>query len=145
MRYLGIMLQCTTTPWWRSVAGQKDQSMTIKIEGFDKIVSLSKDNADAVVKSSTVAAKGFEELAKYSQSYLAKSAETANAAVKALFSVKTPAELADLQSKLARETIESAISEGRKFAELSQSVFSAAFEPLNARIAAFQALAKSAA
>ncbi|MBC7907443.1 MAG: phasin family protein [Rhodospirillaceae bacterium] len=119
--------------------------MTIKIEGFDKLVSLSKDNADAVVKSSTVAAKGFEELAKYSQAYVTTSVEKADAAVKALFAVKSPAELADIQNKFARETIESAISEGRKFAELSQTVLSAAFEPLNARIAAFQALAKSAA
>ena len=119
--------------------------MTVKIEGFDKLVSLSKENAEAVVKSSTAAAKGFEELTKYSQAYVAKSVEKADAAVKALFAVKSPAELADVQSKLARESIETTIAEGRKFAELSQTVFTAALEPLNARFAAFQALAKTAA
>lgn len=119
--------------------------MTLKIEGFDKFVALGKDNADAVVKSSTLAAKGLEELAKASQAYLTQSAEKTDAAVKALFSVKNPAEFADLQGKLARESFESAISEGRKLAELSQTVFAAALEPLNARIAAFQSLVKSAA
>lgn len=119
--------------------------MTFKIDGFDKFISLGKDNADALVKSSSAAAKGFEEISKYSQSYLTHSVEKADAAIKALFSVKTPAEFADLQSKLARDSIESAISESRKFAELSQSVVTATLEPFNARIAAFQSLAKSAA
>ena len=119
--------------------------MTIKIEGFEKFVALGKDNAEAVVKSSTLAVKGFEEIAKASQAYLTESAAKTDAAVKALFAVKTPAEFADLQGKLARESVEAAIAEGRKFAELSQTVFSAALEPLNARIAAFQSLVKSAA
>ncbi|MCR6632661.1 MAG: phasin family protein [Magnetospirillum sp.] len=119
--------------------------MTLKIDGFEKFVSLGKDNAEAVVKSSSLAVKGFEEIAKASQVYLTQSVEKTDAAVKALFAVKTPAEFADLQGKLARESIESAIAEGRKFAELSQSVITAALEPLNARIAAFQSLVKSAA
>jgi phasin family protein len=119
--------------------------MTLKIEGIEKFVALGKDNAEAVVKSSTLAVQGFEQLAKASQAYVTQSVEKTDAAVKALFSVKSPAEFADLQGKLARESIESAIAEGRKFAELSQSVFSAALEPLNARIAAFQSLVKSAA
>lgn len=117
----------------------------MKIDGFDKFIALGKENADAVAKSSAAAIKGFEEITKASQAYFAKSTEKADAAVKAIMSVKTPAELADVQAKLARESIEVAIAEGRKFAELSQSVFSAALEPLNARIAAFQSLAKAAA
>lgn len=119
--------------------------MTVKIEGFDKFIGFGKDNAEAVVKSSTLAVKGFEEIAKASQAYLTQSVEKTDAAVKALFSVKTPVEFADLQGKLARESIEAAIAEGRKLAELSQTVFTAALEPLNARIAAFQSLVKSAA
>ena len=119
--------------------------MTMKIEGFEKFVALGKENAEAVVQSSTLAAKGFEELAKASQAYLTTSVEKADAAVKALFAVKTPAEFADIQGKLARDSVEAAIAEGREFAELSQTVFSAALEPLNARLAAFQSLVKSAA
>jgi phasin family protein len=117
----------------------------LKIDGLDKFIALGKDNADAVAKSSAVAIKGFEEIAKASQSYVAKSAEKTDAAVKAMMAIKTPAEFADLQTKLARESIEAAIAETRKLAELSQTVFSAALEPLNARIAAFQSLAKTAA
>lgn len=117
----------------------------MKIDGFDKFIALGKDNADAVAKSSAAAIKGFEDIAKASQAYVAQSAEKTDAAVKALMAIKTPAEFADLQTKLARESIETAIAEGRKFAELSQTVFAAALEPLNARIAAFQSLVKTAA
>lgn len=119
--------------------------MTLKIDGFEKFVALGKDNAEAVVKSSSLAVKGLEELAKASQAYLTQSAEKTDAAVKALLAVKSPAEYADLQGKLTRDSIETVIAESRKFAELSQSVFTAALEPLNARVAAFQSLVKSAA
>lgn len=119
--------------------------MTIKIEGFDKFASLGKDNADAVVQSSTAAFKGFEEISKFAQATFARQVEQVDAAFKAFSSIKNPAELADLQGKLARESIEQAITDSRKFAELTQTTLTAALEPLNARISAFQSLAKSAA
>ncbi|MGE5505276.1 MAG: phasin family protein [Actinomycetota bacterium] len=117
----------------------------MKIEGFDKFISLGKDNVEAFAKSSAAAVKGFEEITKHSQALVAKQAEKNDATIKALMSIKTPAEFADLQGKLAREAIETTIAEGRKFAELTTSVFTAALEPLNARFAAFQALTKTAA
>lgn len=117
----------------------------MKIDNFETFAAFGKDNAEAVVKSSAAAIKGFEEMAKAMQALATRSAEKTDAAVKALASCKTPVEIADLQTKLARESIETAILEGRKFAELSQVMFTAALEPLNARITAFQALAKTAA
>jgi len=119
--------------------------MSIKIEGFEKLVSLSKDNADAIAKSSAATVKAFEEIAKAQQSLIAENVKKADAAVKALFSVKSPAEFADLQGKLARESIESAIADSRKLAELATSALTAAAEPLSARFAALQSLAKVAA
>lgn len=117
----------------------------MKIDGFDSFIALGKENAEAMVKSSNAAMKGFEELSKAWQGIFARSAEKTDAAIKAMTSVKSPVELVDLQGKLARESIEGAIADGRKIAEVSQSVFTAALEPLNARVAAFQAMAKTAA
>ncbi len=117
----------------------------MKIEGFEKFVALGKENVEAVVKSSSVALQGLEEISKHSQAYFTKSVEKADSAIKALLSVKSPTEFAEIQNKLARENIETAIADSRKFSELTQSVISASLEPINARIAAFQALAKSAA
>ncbi|HSV28931.1 MAG TPA: phasin family protein [Candidatus Omnitrophota bacterium] len=117
----------------------------MKIDGFEQFIAMGKDNAEAMVKAGNVAMKGFEELQKAWQSAAARSVEKTDAAVKAMASCKSPVEIAEIQSKLARESVETAIVETRKFAELSQSVFTAALEPLNARMSAFQALAKSAA
>lgn len=117
----------------------------MKIDGFEQFIAMGKENAEAFAKSSNVALKGFEEIAKAWQGLASRSAEKTDAAVKALTSCKSPVEAAELQSKLARESVEQAINETRKIAELSQTVFTAALEPLNARIAAFQALTKTAA
>lgn len=117
----------------------------MKIDGFEQFIAMGKDNAEAFAKSSNLALKGFEEISKAWQGLATVSAEKADAAVKALTACKSPVEAAELQGKLARESIESAIVESRKIAELSQTVFTAALEPLNARIAAFQAQAKTAA
>lgn len=117
----------------------------MKIDGFDQYVNLSKENAEALVKSGNVALKGFEEYSKALQNALVRSTQTAESAAKALAGCKSPVEIADVHGKLARESIEAAISESRKFAELGQSLFTAALEPLNARFGAFQAMVKTAA
>lgn len=117
----------------------------MKIDGFDTFVALGKENAEAMVKSGNAAMKGIEELQKAIQAATVRSAEKTDAALKAIAACKNPMEFADLQGKLARESVESAIAESRKFAELTQSLFTAALEPLNARVVAFQAMAKTAA
>ncbi|CUW37320.1 conserved protein of unknown function [Magnetospirillum sp. XM-1] len=115
--------------------------MTIKIDGFEKFVALGKENADAFAKSGAATVKAFEEIAKAQQALIAENVKKADAAVKALFSVKSPAELADLQGKLAREALEGAIADGRKLAELSTTALTAAVEPIQARFAALTKVA----
>ena len=115
--------------------------MTIKIDGFEKFVALGKENADAFAKSGAATVKAFEEIAKAQQALVAENVKKADAAVKALFSVKSPAEFADLQGKLAREALEAAGADGRKLAELCITAFSAAIEPIQARFAALTKVA----
>ena len=115
--------------------------MTIKIDGFEKFVALGQENADAFAKSSAATVKAFEEIAKAQQALVAENVKKADAAVKALFSVKSPTEFADLQGKLARETLENAIADGRKLAELSTSALTDAIEPIQARFAAMTKVA----
>jgi len=112
------------------------------IQGIDQLVTMGKDNAEAFVTSGTAAIKGLEEIAKASQVLAQTSAEKVDAAMKALMACKTPAEIAEVQSKLARESTENAIAEIRKFADLAKATYTAALAPLNDRVAAFQKLAK---
>jgi phasin family protein len=107
---------------------------------FDKLVAFNKDTTEAFVKSSTAAYKGFEELAKATQEVMTKTASLNEAAFKALLGVKSPTELADLQGKLTRESVETAIADSRKLAELANIAMTAAVEPLNARMEAIKEL-----
>lgn len=111
---------------------------------MDKIVAFNKETTEAFVKSSTVAYKAFEELTKAAQAVAAKSAAQNEAAVKALLAVKSPTELADLQSRLTRETVEAAIADSRKLVELATAAYTAAVEPLNTRVAALKDLTPAA-
>ncbi len=116
----------------------------MKIDSFEKIVALSKENTEALVKSGSEAVKGLEDVSKASQEYLSAAQAKADTALKALFACKSPNELLDLNSKLARESVEGAIADSRKFAELTQTVVTATLEPISARFAAFQAIFKAA-
>ncbi len=115
------------------------------VQGFDKFVNLGKDNAEALVKSGNAAYKGFEELSKVAQSLTSKALEQSDAAMKALLSVKSPAELADVQGRLAREAVETAIADSRKVAELMGAIYTSTVEPISSRFAALQSLSQFAA
>ena len=119
--------------------------MIMPVQGLEKFVSVGKENAEAFVKSGNAAYKGFEELSKTSQALAAKALEQSDAAVKALLAVKSPAELADLQGRLAREAVESAIADSRKLAELVGSIYTSTVEPISSRFAAFKDIVKFAA
>ncbi len=107
---------------------------------FDKITAASKANAEALTKSGNAAIAGYQELAKAYQDLATKNAEKLTSCIQALASVKSPNEFADLQQKLVKEAVEAAVSDSKKIADLTASVFSSAFEPVQAQ---FQALQKT--
>ena len=107
---------------------------------FDKLVAFNKETTEAFVKSSAAAFKGFEEFTKTAQAVATKTASQNDAAFKAILAVKSPTELADLQGRLTRESVEAAIADSRKLVEIASAAYSAAVEPLNARVEALKAL-----
>ena len=111
---------------------------------IEKIVAFNKETTEAFVKSSTAAYKAFEELTKAAQAVATKTAAQNDAAIKALLAVKSPTELADLQGRLTRESVEAAIADSRKLVELAGAAYSAAVEPLNGRVAALKDLTPAA-
>jgi len=119
--------------------------MSFPIDGFETFVSFGKDNVDALSKSSAASVKAIEDIAKAQQAVLARSIDKADAAVKALFAVKSPAEFAALQNQFARQSFEDAILESRKLAEVATAAVSSVLEPLNTRFTDAQATARKAA
>jgi phasin family protein len=114
-------------------------------QNFDQIIAFGKENVEAFVKSSTVAVKGLEELAKAYSSLANQSIEHTSAAVKALAGAKNPAEFQTIYSGLAKTSFETVVAESKKIQELTGSIVTNSFAPLNARIQAASGLFKTAA
>ena len=108
----------------------------------EKITAATKANVDTLTQSGNAAIAGFQELAKAYQDLATKNAEKLTSSIQTLAAAKSPTEFAELQQKLIKEGVEAAVSDSRKIAELTTSVFSTAFAPVKKQIEAFQAPAK---
>jgi phasin family protein len=111
----------------------------------ERLTTVAKDNADALTKSGNAAVAGLGSLAKAYQDLTARNIEKMTASIKALSSVKTPTEFFELQQKLVREAFEAAIADSRAIAELTTSVFTAAYEPVQKQVEAIQDIVKKVA
>ena len=111
----------------------------------EKLTIVAKNNAEALTQSGTAAVSGIETLAKAYQALASKNFEKLTASFQALSSVKTPVEFFQIQQKLVTEGFETALADGQAIAELTKSVFTAAFEPVKKQVEAVQTLVKTAA
>ncbi|EKV26671.1 hypothetical protein C882_2180 [Caenispirillum salinarum AK4] len=116
------------------------------LKNYESLMQFNKDSMDAFVKSGTTLANGFEQIAKESFGFAGRSFESAIEASQAFATCKTPAEMVQLQTKLAKENWETMVSETTKLSELSATVVKSAVEPISARYkTAFDAATKAAA
>ena len=67
-----------------------------------------------------------------------KNARNVTAAMQALAAVKSPTDFIELQQRLIKEGVETAVGDSRRIAQLTTAVFTAAFEPVKKRIEAVQ-------
>jgi hypothetical protein len=95
---------------------------------------LVNDNAEAV----TDAKPAVLELTKAYQELAIKNAKNLTSAIQALAAVKSPTEFIELQQRLIREGVEAAVKDSQHIAQLTASVFTAAFQPVKKQIEAAQ-------
>ena len=114
------------------------------------VENIAKTNADALAKSGQVAETimkgstesgnasraGVQELTRAYQELATKNAKNLTAAIQELFAVKGPTQFVELQQKLIKDGVEAAVSDSRHIAQLTTSVFTAAFEPVKKQIEA---------
>jgi phasin family protein len=112
---------------------------------YTDIAAFSQDNLDTIVKTNTAAAKGFETLTKYFVDLAGKSFEDAVAAGKKLSTAKTVVEFMQIQTKLAQESMEVALEEGKKVSELTTSIVKDVTSPMTERFKVGVAVATKAA
>lgn len=101
----------------------------------EELVEFSKGNLEAFVASGRIAAKGVEEIAKYSAEYGRKTVEEANATAKRFASVKSPTEFFQLQSEVAKTQLDAIVGEASKFSESYLKLLGEIAQPLSNRYA----------
>ncbi len=96
--------------------------------------SMMQESTDALMKSTNLFAKGFEEIMKATTTMAQNVAEKQADFAKEAMAVKTIDEWSDLQNKNAQASYNDFISEATKISELSVKVLTEASEPLNAQV-----------
>ena len=95
-------------------------------------------NVDALTETGNASRAAVQELTKAYQELTTKNARNLTAAMQALVGVKSPAEFIELQQRLIKEGVETAVGDSERIAQLTTAVFTAAFEPVMKRIGAVQ-------
>jgi len=111
---------------------------------YTDFAAFSQDSLDTIVKTNTAAAKGYETLTKYFVDLTGKSFEDAVAAGKKLAAAKTVIEFVQIQTKLAQESVEVVMEEGKKFSELATSIAKDVTSPMTEKFKTGVAVATKA-
>ena len=107
------------------------------LKGYDAFVGYSKDTADAVTKSATVAGKGVESINSEIYSYSKQSIEDAVAATKAVLGSKSVHEAFEFQTDYAKSAFEAYVGELSKIGELATAATKDSFAPFKGRVQAW--------
>ena len=106
-------------------------------KGYEQAFVFGKDNAEAVLKSATLAGKGVEAITSEVFAYSRQSVEESVAATKAMLGSKSVQELLELQSDYVKSAFETYVAEMNRMRDLAMTVAKDAAEPLQERFAAF--------
>ena len=106
------------------------------VKTYDQLMAFGKDNAEAVLKSATVAGKGIETINSEIFAYGKKFFEDGVAATKAVLSAKTFEEAFQLQGEYGKAVFQAQVDEATKLGELALSTARESAEPLQARATA---------
>lgn len=102
---------------------------------FEDMIAFNKDNVEAMVESSKIAAKGAQTLGQGAADYAKRSFETATQTMQTLSSVKSPTEFMKLQSDFARSAFDSMVAETSRSTEHMMKLAGEIAQPLSNRFA----------
>lgn len=130
---------------------QLEKAMKASAEAFEKAFSMSKDRfdvltksvddaaklgkeqVDALVSASNVAAKGIETINAEVMAFTKHQIEDQISATKAMMGAKTLQELYDLQNDYLKSSLDAVMQQSTKLGELTTKLAKESFEPLNER------------
>jgi phasin family protein len=97
-----------------------------------------RDTAAALTENGNASRAAIQQLTRAYQELTTKNARNVTAAMQALAAVKSPTDFIELQQRLIKEGVETAVGDSQRIAQLTTAVFTAAFEPVKKRIEAVQ-------
>ena len=104
-------------------------------KAIEEMNEFAKGNIEALVASSKIAAKGAEDIAKYSAEYGRKAIADTTENAKKFAAVKSPTEFFQLQSELVKSSIDAMVSESSKFTENYLKLMGEVTQPISNRVA----------
>ncbi len=128
-------MQNRATDMFGDMNTRAKEAMSKGTKAIEELVEFSKGNVEAIVASGRVAAKGAEEIAKYSAEYGRTAVEKANATAKQFAAVKSPTEFFQLQGEVAKQTLDALVAEGSKFTENYLKLVGEIAQPISNRVA----------
>jgi phasin family protein len=115
-------------------------AMTNSANSAERIM---KGNGNALTETSKASGAAFQDLAKAYQELATKNMTNLTAAFQALAAVRNSGEFIELQQRLIKEGVESAVSDSQHIAQLTIAMFTTAFEPMKKQIEAVQTTARN--
>ena len=129
-------MKATTDQYAATGARAFKDGVEKSLAGFNQMNTQAKQNVEAMVASTTAAAKGAESLGaqamEYSKSAMDKHVET----VKAISSARSVQEVIELQTAYAKSSMETYLAEMNRASETFSAALKNSFRPLNERATA---------
>jgi phasin family protein len=136
-----IMANAKTADFSKPFTDAANEFQSKAKAAFDKSAELAaeatefaKGNAEAAVESGKIYAAGVQELSKGYVEEARSAYETLTADLKELAAVKSPAELFQLQGKIARRNFDAAVAFGSKNADAVLKLVNETFAPVSSRV-----------
>ena len=107
------------------------------------VETIMKGGAETLTESGNASRAAVQELTAAYQELATKNVKNLTGAIQALSSVKNPSQFMELQQKLIKDGVEAAVSDSRHIAQLTTSLFTAAFAPVKKQIEALQKTAQT--
>lgn len=126
--------ETTAAPVFGAAPVEVKKGMEKAMKTAEEFVAFSKDNAEAIVKSSQIWFTGVQDLSKHFAAAAQASMEESMSTFKAFAGVKSIKEVIDLQTALARSTIEKTVAETGKLTDASFKLTEQALAPITARV-----------
>ena len=114
----------------------QDSTTEALVRSGEAVNEIMMGNADALTDSGSASRAAVRELTKAYQELTTKNASNLTTAMQALAAVKSPTEFIELQQRLIKEGVETAVGDSRRIAHLTSAVCTAAFEPVRKRVEA---------